>query len=711
MWTPNSTPGPSTLQVPNASGGSPWPASRPAPSSGPAPSTGGSGSPPYPQWTSRDPRTSSTQSLVPSSSSAADHRRTLLVVYIHGFMGNNSSFRSFPAHVHAFLKYLLAETHVIHTKIYPRYKTYNSIELACENFSKWLAPHESPTTDVILVGHSMGGLLAADVVLLPSQGPYHTSSPFRHRILGTVSLDAPLLGLHPGIVVSGIASLFRPSPSPPVMGTQTEYFQSQKLSPDSSTYSEVLPPARPVSPSLTPYPSSSAMTSPAAEPDPLFNPPFFNDVAFIDRGWVKNIIHFAKKHKEENIISAAANHILSHLEFSACLANYPELRSRYNRLRALEDVDNWDHATGGQRPVRVRFVNYYTVSTGVIKKPRSPSPSPSRSPNHTDESREPHKSPPDNDLLLTAPKVSDEKAYVPTPRTSVEESRVSTPKISVEEYGNEGRRAIFQELEPIPDPETEPSKPPCALESAQQDLSAEPTTVDYNSFTEEEEKEYLRPPIPALPSPPTPPDLDACPDKESRKQAEKDFQRLEKEHTQLRKDREKEIKRREKAVEAHRKAIEKKKRKELKLKEKALRAEEKALKAQQKAAKLHKPPPPPLPPPQQGFHHDEHEKSPSETLPPRSSRSRSTERNQDKKPPRRRKFCMLPPKSEAGARDPTWIEVYMEGVDEVGAHCGLFLPGPHYERLVGDVGERIAGWVWEEASRRVALEDGELHDG
>lgn len=88
------------------------------------------------------------------------------MVYIHGFMGDNSSFRSFPAHVHAFLKTLLAETHVIHSKIYPRYKTYKSIGVARDNFSQWLAPHESPTTDVILVGHSMGGLLAADVVLI-----------------------------------------------------------------------------------------------------------------------------------------------------------------------------------------------------------------------------------------------------------------------------------------------------------------------------------------------------------------------------------------------------------------------------------------------------------------------------------------------------------------------------------------------------------------
>lgn len=87
------------------------------------------------------------------------------MIYIHGFMGNDSSFRSFPAHIHQFLKESLAETHVIHTKIYPRYKTYKSIQVARDNFSLWLEPHESPTTDVVLVGHSMGGLLAAEVAL------------------------------------------------------------------------------------------------------------------------------------------------------------------------------------------------------------------------------------------------------------------------------------------------------------------------------------------------------------------------------------------------------------------------------------------------------------------------------------------------------------------------------------------------------------------
>lgn len=95
-----------------------------------------------------------------------DERRILLVVYVHGFMGNNTSFRSFPAHVHNYLKDALAESHVIHSKVYPRYKTYKAIEVARDNLSKWLEPHESEKTDVVLAGHSMGGLLVADLALM-----------------------------------------------------------------------------------------------------------------------------------------------------------------------------------------------------------------------------------------------------------------------------------------------------------------------------------------------------------------------------------------------------------------------------------------------------------------------------------------------------------------------------------------------------------------
>ena len=89
-------------------------------------------------WSAQDPRSSSTQSLVPEKDSF-DDKRTLLLVYIHGFMGNETSFQSFPAHVHNLVTVILAQTHHVHTKIYPRYKSRKAIEHACEDFSKWLA--------------------------------------------------------------------------------------------------------------------------------------------------------------------------------------------------------------------------------------------------------------------------------------------------------------------------------------------------------------------------------------------------------------------------------------------------------------------------------------------------------------------------------------------------------------------------------------------
>ena len=91
-------------------------------------------------WSAQDPRSSSTQSLVPEENTAADGKRTLLLIYIHGFMGNETSFRSFPAHVHNVVTAMLAETHVIHTKIYPKYKSRKAIEFARDDFSRWWEP-------------------------------------------------------------------------------------------------------------------------------------------------------------------------------------------------------------------------------------------------------------------------------------------------------------------------------------------------------------------------------------------------------------------------------------------------------------------------------------------------------------------------------------------------------------------------------------------
>ncbi|KAK3902266.1 hypothetical protein C8A05DRAFT_44276 [Staphylotrichum tortipilum] len=597
---------------------------------------------------SRDPRSSSTQSLVPSKHDGtnADQKRTLLVVYIHGFLGNNTSFRSFPAHVHNLLKELLAATHSVHSKIYPRYKTYKAIDVATDNFSKWLAPHESPTTDVVLVGHSMGGLLAAEAVLLPSQDPYNTSSPFRHRILGTVSLDAPLLGLHPGIVVSGVASLFRPSPSPTQADeakppSYTASTQSQPLSPEPSIISDVSPSTDASTPLPIPYPSSSALPSAHDSQDSYFDPPFVNDVAFVDRGWLKNVIHFAAKHKEENLFAAAANHLVSHLEFGACLADYPELRSRYNRLRALEDIQQWQ-ASGAPR---VRFVNYYTVSTGT-------------------DALEKHEHP-----------ATDADSQAPASKISTDDSGKPTPRISIDELSDASLRESLELLEPMPEPEPSPETP---------NPSLDPDTSTPSSSSPS------LPDLPPLPPPPTPPDLTLYPDKSSRKQAETAHKLALKAHTAAAKAHASALRARQKSLDAAAKSQSKSLRAEQKAAEKAsklLRDEQKTLEKEQARTRRRE--------------EKEEKKLVEKAVKEERKRAEQAAREERRakrkkeKEQKRRKFCLLPHSGGGGGGgvDPAWVEVFMEGVDEVGAHCGLFVPGAHYEGLVGDVAGRIVRWV------------------
>lgn len=91
----------------------------------------------YGDLAENDPRSRSTESLVPTRSNEDTDRRKLLLVYIHGFMGDETSFQSFPAHVHHLLAALVAESHTVHTKVYPRYRSKKNIKFARDDFSRW----------------------------------------------------------------------------------------------------------------------------------------------------------------------------------------------------------------------------------------------------------------------------------------------------------------------------------------------------------------------------------------------------------------------------------------------------------------------------------------------------------------------------------------------------------------------------------------------
>ncbi|KAH7047446.1 hypothetical protein B0J12DRAFT_575738 [Macrophomina phaseolina] len=601
-----------------------------------------------------DPRSSSTQSLVPVDTDCRDGRRKLLLIYIHGFMGDETSFQSFPAHVHNLVTVTLRETHVVHTKIYPKYRARNTIEHATEQFSKWLTPHATPDTDIILLGHSMGGLLSAEVVLLPPHGPAaFMGQAFRHRILGFINFDVPFLGMHPGIIGAGLSSIFRPAEDkPPGQGSE----QAQQASHSHQNY----PSAHSSVSTLDLGPPLRNDTLFSTKPnDPNYNPRFDNDVILpVRKGW-ENALHFITKHSD-GLVQAGRQYVRSHLEFGGAMADYPGLKKRYKRARALDEEDEAKRrvavSTVGRNPhyvPRVRFVNFYTASTGRPKKPKTP----------------------EAGVTSTDFGISDLSLASSSQdlRLGPSQSRSISPSISVQAPGN----AASPEVEAFQaDVEMEHVAPmPMSDHDLTPTNSIDQDTTSAGSILSLSE-------IPPPPVEPLLPELDNCLDEEVRKATLKEHEQALKEYKRALKERNNLIKQRAKAEER----LAKEAKKEEKRIQKAKAKEEKEQTKQAEA---------------------ENQKSSSQgaLLSPSVSLSASQQTSGVEKKKRDRKFCILPDKDpRTGQRDPAWIRVFMEGMDEVGAHCGLFFVSETYERLVGEVAEKIERWVLDDVSERAVRE-------
>lgn len=285
-------------------------------------------------------------------------KRRLLLIYIHGFMGSEASFNDFPAHVHHLLTAVLSESYVVYTRIYPRYKSRGEIQTAVDQFSNWyvtipvagsviiystslslliqrepkkdtlttdgrLSPHEADDLDVILLGHSLGGILAADVALMQSHSIPDVKP--KHRILGLINFDVPLLGVHPRVIPTGIGSLFQKK------GNTVEANVAESLE------------------------SLALDTTTLVNDNPNFDPPFKNDVRLVKRDTVDSIKHFFDKNTDR-LSRSLVDLLVSPVKFASCVNEYPTMRMRYRHLMELEAGK---HGHNG-----VKFVNYYTASTG-----------------------------------------------------------------------------------------------------------------------------------------------------------------------------------------------------------------------------------------------------------------------------------------------------------------------------------------------------------
>ncbi|KAJ2919703.1 hypothetical protein MD484_g667, partial [Candolleomyces efflorescens] len=287
----------------------------------------------------------------PSSSGAME---TLVhLIYIHGFQGNDTSFQAFPLHLQEKLSSSVSpELNIrFQSSLYPTYKSVKPLSFATKNFLQWLTTQ--PDGPVIILGHSMGGLLAAEAATQLSS-PKSGEHPGlrKKRVIGMIAFDTPFLGMHPHVVVSGIASLLPKGED----GDDNEHHPTEKEM-------NFHPAINVVSPRVTDEwedfksqldPSSSSSTHSDESwkdrsPSPLFN----KAVDFLASRSKEDdpVVRWLRKHAEDPL-SASKRWIVERFQFGICMFDPYGLKDRYSTL-----VD-WNG----------RWINYWTYTTDRVKQ-------------------------------------------------------------------------------------------------------------------------------------------------------------------------------------------------------------------------------------------------------------------------------------------------------------------------------------------------------
>ncbi|KAF9021486.1 hypothetical protein BDZ89DRAFT_991189 [Hymenopellis radicata] len=276
------------------------------------------------------------------------------LIYIHGFRGDETTFQSFPTDLQNCLSALLPkELNIrIQSSLYPTYKSVKPISVCTHNFLEWL--NTQPPGPVILLGHSMGGLLAAEAATHISNNPPSHHQP--RRIMGMMAFDTPYLGMHPHVVITGIASLFDDDDgkktetemnhhSVKIVDTQVtdnweEYkknipARSSATSMQSSS-SGYLSPNHLGSAPASHSSSHLSISSHSSQSSSLFgrsNALVDRTMNFISSHSDDPLVRWMRKHSDEPF-TAAKRWIIEHFQFGICMFDPPGLKERYTTLVA-----------------------------------------------------------------------------------------------------------------------------------------------------------------------------------------------------------------------------------------------------------------------------------------------------------------------------------------------------------------------------------------
>ncbi|CAK7198865.1 hypothetical protein SEUCBS139899_001532 [Sporothrix eucalyptigena] len=156
-------------------------------------------------------------------------RRTLLLCFVHGFKGGADTFGArsqFSQDLRQRVAQALPRVDV-RVAVYPTYETRGDLAACVARFTEWLleqvidievaartpSPTVDPSVHCVLIGHSMGGIVAADALLTLAGdrrvgGDEETLADELNALMfpyvqGVLGFDTPYLGIAPGVVAHG----------------------------------------------------------------------------------------------------------------------------------------------------------------------------------------------------------------------------------------------------------------------------------------------------------------------------------------------------------------------------------------------------------------------------------------------------------------------------------------------------------------------------
>ncbi|KAH9999699.1 hypothetical protein F4779DRAFT_635832 [Xylariaceae sp. FL0662B] len=153
-------------------------------------------------------------------------RRTLLLCFIHGFKGDDDTFRNFPQDLQNCVASKLPDQNV-ESIVYPKYETKGELGQCCVSFLAWLKekvmdarkahtekpwPPQDRDVGVILVAHSMGGFVASDTLFLILNEKIangQQGSITFPLVQGILTFDTPYNGLARSMFVYGAFSNYQ----------------------------------------------------------------------------------------------------------------------------------------------------------------------------------------------------------------------------------------------------------------------------------------------------------------------------------------------------------------------------------------------------------------------------------------------------------------------------------------------------------------------